>query len=117
MVQSRCYTGFPHHGGLCLRDDTIPQAVLFADLFNKPLPRQNRIAGILLELTERPSSAVRREGSEQDKRSEHEVSCRAIDHESNGMPAIWFWRRTGSRPRKAASEASGALRRRSSGPR
>src|SRR5215207_1162119 len=26
-----------HHGGFCLRDDTIPQTVLFPDLFNKPL--------------------------------------------------------------------------------
>src|SRR5881397_2119392 len=37
MVQSRCHTSFLPHGGFCLRDDTIPQTVLFADLFNKPL--------------------------------------------------------------------------------
>src|SRR5437773_12487526 len=37
MVQSRCHTSFFPHGGLRLRDDTIPQTVLFPDLFNKPL--------------------------------------------------------------------------------
>src|SRR6266571_1639728 len=37
MVQSRCYTRFSHHGGFCLSNDTIPQTVLFPDLFNKPL--------------------------------------------------------------------------------
>ncbi len=37
MVQSRCHTSFFPHGGFRLRDDTIPQTVLFPDLFNKPL--------------------------------------------------------------------------------
>src|SRR5216684_1601130 len=37
MVQSRCYTSFSHHGGFCLRDETIPQTVLFPELFNKPV--------------------------------------------------------------------------------
>src|SRR5260370_16753128 len=37
MVQSRCDTCFSHDGGFCLRNDTIPQTVLFPDLFNKPL--------------------------------------------------------------------------------
>src|SRR5436189_3799278 len=37
MVQSRCHTSFFLHGGFPLRDDTIPQSVLFADLIDKPL--------------------------------------------------------------------------------
>src|SRR6266498_4322446 len=37
MVQSRCHTSFFPHGGFRLRDDTIPQTVLFPDLFTKPL--------------------------------------------------------------------------------
>src|SRR2546428_12201361 len=37
MVQSRCHTSFFPHGGFRLRDDTIPQTVLFPDLFNKSL--------------------------------------------------------------------------------
>src|SRR5438093_1527978 len=37
MVQSRCHTSFFPHGGFRLRDDTIPQTVLFPDLFNTPL--------------------------------------------------------------------------------
>src|SRR5579864_1469990 len=37
MVQSRCQRAFSHNGGFCLRNDTIPQTVLFPDLFNKPL--------------------------------------------------------------------------------
>src|SRR6266571_4450126 len=37
MVQSRCHTSFFPHGGFRLRDDTIPQTVLFPDLFDKPL--------------------------------------------------------------------------------
>src|SRR6266446_1581780 len=37
MVQSRCHTSFFPHGGFRLRDETIPQTVLFPDLFNKPL--------------------------------------------------------------------------------
>src|SRR5437867_5717414 len=37
MVQSCCHTSFFPHGGFRLRDDTIPQTVLFPDLFNKPL--------------------------------------------------------------------------------
>ena len=37
MVQSRCDTCFSHDGGFCLRDDTIPQTVLFPDLFDKPV--------------------------------------------------------------------------------
>src|SRR5881409_1518202 len=37
MVQSRCHTSFFPHGGFRLSDDTIPQTVLFPDLFTKPL--------------------------------------------------------------------------------
>src|SRR5437773_1125555 len=37
MVQSRCHTSFFPHGGFRLRDDTIPQTVLFPDLFTKPI--------------------------------------------------------------------------------
>src|SRR6266540_1538745 len=37
MVQSRCHTSFFPHGGFRLRDDTIPQTVLFPDLFIKPI--------------------------------------------------------------------------------
>src|SRR5712691_8486818 len=37
MVQSRCHTSFFPHGGFRLRDDTIPQTVLFPDLVNKPV--------------------------------------------------------------------------------
>src|SRR5881628_1505856 len=37
MVQSRCHTSFLPHGGFRLRDDTIPQTVLFPDLFIKPV--------------------------------------------------------------------------------
>src|SRR5438046_1188682 len=37
MVQSRCHTSFFPHGGFRLRDDTLPQTVLFPDLFTKPL--------------------------------------------------------------------------------
>src|SRR6266566_2092127 len=37
MVQSRCHTSFFPHGGFRLRDDTIPQTVLFPDLFIKPV--------------------------------------------------------------------------------
>jgi hypothetical protein len=41
------------------------------------------------------STAEQREGSEQDdKRSQHELSCRAIDQESNAGLSIWFWRTT-----------------------
>src|SRR5438093_256725 len=37
MVQSRYHTSFFPHGGFRLRDDTIPQTVLFSDLFATPL--------------------------------------------------------------------------------
>src|SRR5256712_12935356 len=37
MVQSRCHTSFFPHGGFRLRDATIPQTVLFPDLFNTPV--------------------------------------------------------------------------------
>src|SRR5438132_5526599 len=37
MVQSRCHTSFFPHGGFRLRDDTIPQTVLFPDRFNQSL--------------------------------------------------------------------------------
>src|SRR3989441_7781419 len=37
MLPSRCPTSFFPHGGFCLSNDTIPQTVLFPDLFNKPL--------------------------------------------------------------------------------
>src|SRR5437660_8347857 len=37
MVQSRCHTSFFPQGGFRLRDDTIPQTVLFPDVFIKPV--------------------------------------------------------------------------------
>src|SRR5256885_5098003 len=37
MIESRCHTDFLHTEAFALNDQTIPQSVLFPDLFNKPV--------------------------------------------------------------------------------
>src|SRR3990172_4092858 len=37
MVESRCHTNFHHTEAMTLNDETIPQPVLFPDLFERPV--------------------------------------------------------------------------------